>query len=317
MNGSKKIFLQINFTSGIGDFYTYFCEVYFLSKLLKEKNYTTCLIFNSKRKIDFINLFQEKYYNFFDEIIITESPQSCQSLGDYKIIFPGSTWASGLHCWEAFAPNDFNEDLHFAFINLSRMGYLNIEKYSDYPKLSDKIIENTLNIKKLYNLDDYVILHFRDWDDIADAYNNNLINNIKQPFEVRGYRFNGELEFTESALSKLTEILKIENKILLFSNNLEIKKVIKEMSDKIVLLDENLIKTCRRDYNDTVYWDFCINEFNLISYSKKIYLFSNYSWISNFISYGILNNINLDSVNPYNSNNKLVETFGTYFKNLL
>jgi hypothetical protein len=38
MNGNNNlIYIQINFTSGIGDFYTYFCEIYFLSKQLKEK----------------------------------------------------------------------------------------------------------------------------------------------------------------------------------------------------------------------------------------------------------------------------------------
>jgi hypothetical protein len=62
--------IQINFSSGIGDFYTYFCEIYFSSKQLKELGHDVHLYFNSKRKIDFLNLFESKYYEYFDQIFI-------------------------------------------------------------------------------------------------------------------------------------------------------------------------------------------------------------------------------------------------------
>ena len=42
--------IQINFSSGIGDFYAYFCEIYFSSKQLKELGHDVHLYFKSPRK---------------------------------------------------------------------------------------------------------------------------------------------------------------------------------------------------------------------------------------------------------------------------
>jgi hypothetical protein len=222
-----------------------------------------------------------------------------------------------MHCYDVFAPTNFNDDLDFPYINLSRLGNQTIEKYDDYPKFSNSIIEKVKNIKIKYELDSFSIMHFRDLDDIADYFNDNILNNNKTPFAVRDYIFKGYIEFTDDALTHIKKIAKNENKILVFSNNIEIKNTLKKMYNNFILLDEDYKKTVNRDYNDNDYWEYCLIEFILFSFSKKIYLFNNYCWISNFISYGILNNIHHKPVDPYNSENMLLEIFDTYHKNLL
>lgn len=314
MNGNNYTFyLQINFTSGIGDFYTYFCELYFLAKILKQKNFKVCLLFNSLRKIDFINLFEPEYYKYFDEIKLNNRPESTTSLGNYKVIFPHPNWTTGQHCWEAFAPIDFEETLNFAYINLSRMGYLNLTEYSNFPKLSNKYIKKTLETKEKYGLNNFVVIHFRDLDDVGDTFNNRLLNNSTGSFTVRGYQFEENFSLSERVSSKLRSIVDSYSKVFLCSNNVRVKKYIEENYDNIIILDENLLTTLNRDYSDEEYWEYCLIEFCMTSFSEKIFLFTNYCWISNFISYGVMNNKH-EVVNPYNTDNGFVEHCGVFMK---
>lgn len=312
MSGNDLTFyLQINFTSGIGDFYTYFCELYFLAKKLKEKNYKVCLLFNSIRKIDFVNLFEPEYYQYFDEIRLVNRAESISTLGNYKVIFPHPGWVTGQHCWEAFSPIDFEEILDMAYINLSRMGYLNITEYSNFPKLSKTYVEKTLKTIEKYNLDNFVVVHFRDLDDVGDTFNNRLLNNSSGSFNVREYQFEENFILSEKISLKLKSIVDTYSKVFLCSNNVRIKKYIKENYNNIISLDENLLSTINRDYSDKEYWEHCLIEFCITSFSKKIFLFTNYCWISNFISYGIVNN-KRGVVNPYNTDNGFVEHCGVF-----
>ena len=179
--------IQINFTSGIGDFYTYFCEIYSLSKEIKKLGYKIHFYFNSKRKIDFLNLFEPKYYEYFDEIFIIENGKTLKDFENYKINYPHKEWDPGIHCWEMFVPENFNDKLKHYFFNLSLPNLLNYEKLNDYPKLSKKIIENTEKFKIKNNLNNFSVVHFRDWDDIGDAYNRIVFNSSiqEEEFKVR------------------------------------------------------------------------------------------------------------------------------------
>jgi hypothetical protein len=146
--------IQINFSSGIGDFYTYFCEIYFSSKQLKELGHDVHLYFNSKRKIDFLNLFEPRYYEYFDQIFLIENGKTLNDFENYKIKYPHGKWPAGVHCWEMFVPEEFNDEYKKYFVNLSHPGLLNYEDLSDFPKLSEEIIKNwkeDIELKKLYN----------------------------------------------------------------------------------------------------------------------------------------------------------------------
>ena len=94
------------------------------------------------------------------------------------------------------------------------------------------------------------------------------------------------------------------------SNNVYLKKYIKSKFNNVFLYEDKIEKTLQRSYNDEDYWNHCLIEFFLISLCKKIYVFSNYSWISNFISYGVLHN-EFGVVNPYQLNS-FVENCGEF-----
>jgi hypothetical protein len=102
-------------------------------------------------------------------------------------------------------------------------------------------------------------------------------------------------------VQKIKEICENNEKVFVCSNSVRIKTYIKEHFSNIFLYDDNVLKTTRRDYSDEEYWEFCLIEFCLISMAEKINIFTNYSWISNFISYGVFNN-KFGIVNPYQNN---------------
>jgi hypothetical protein len=91
---------------------------------------------------------------------------------------------------------------------------------------------------------------------------------------------------------------------------MRVKRYIKEHFNNVFLYDDDILKTTRRDYSDEEYWNFCLVEFCLISMSEKINIFTNYSWVSNFIVYGVLNN-KIGVVNPY-KNNSFVQNYGSF-----
>ena len=68
-----------------------------------------------------------------------------------------------------------------------------------------------------------------------------------------------------------------------------------------LIYNDDILKTTRRDYSDVEYWNFCLIEFCLISMAKNVNMFTNYSWISNFIAYGVFNS-ELGVINPYHDN---------------
>jgi hypothetical protein len=94
------------------------------------------------------------------------------------------------------------------------------------------------------------------------------------------------------------------------SNNVYLKKYIQSKFDNVFCYEDNLDETIRRNYDGNYYFNHCLTEFFLMSLCEKIYAFSNYSWISNFIAYGVLHN-DKGPVNPYQINS-LVENCGTF-----
>ncbi len=306
--------IQMNFTSGIGDFYTYFCEVYYTAKQLKEKGHHVNLYFVSKRKVDFLSLFESKYYQFFDSIEVLNSPMSSSDFDNYEVVYPSKTWNTGQHCWEMFFPVDMNDEYHRYYFNLSHHGLLNYFDLQDFPKLSNDIIDKTKSFMLDNGLNDFSVIHFREWDDIGDAYNSRVLNPDigGDDFQIRHKVLKKEFELGDETMLQIKQICDENEKVFVCSNSIQAKTYVKKHFSNIFLYDDNILKTTRRNYSDEEYWNFCLIEFCLISFSKKINLFTNYSWISNFIAYGVFNN-QYGSVNPYR-NNLFVKNYGHFMK---
>jgi hypothetical protein len=306
--------IQMNFTSGIGDFYTYFCEVYYTAKQLKEKGHHVNLYFVSKRKVDFLSLFESKYYQFFDSIEVLNSPMSSSDFDNYEVVYPSKTWNTGQHCWEMFFPVDMNDEYHRYYFNLSHPGLLNYFDLQDFPKLSNDIIDKTKSFMLDNGLNDFSVIHFREWDDIGDAYNSRVLNPDigGDDFQIRHKVLKKEFELGDETMLQIKQICDENEKVFVCSNSIQAKTYVKKHFSNIFLYDDNILKTTRRNYSDEEYWNFCLIEFCLISFSKKINLFTNYSWISNFIAYGVFNN-QYGSVNPYR-NNLFVKNYGHFMK---
>lgn len=304
--------IQINFTSGIGDFYTYFCEIYFSAKQLKNLGHEVHLYFNSKRKIDFLNLFKSEYYEYFDQIFLIEYGKTLNDFENYKIKHPYEKWQPGVHCWEMFVPVNFEDDFQQYFVNLSHPGLLNYEELKDFPKLSEDIVKKTENFKIENGLNKFSVIHFREWDDIGDAYNNRILNPTIQDeeFQVRHKTLKSKFSINEVIMDKIKNICENNEIVFVCSNNMSVKQYIKEHFNNIFLYNDDILKTTKRDYSDEEYWNFCLVEFCLISMAEKINIFTNYSWISNFIAYGVLNNEN-GVINPY-KNNSFVQNYGPF-----
>lgn len=304
--------IQINFTSGIGDFYTYFCEIYYTAKQLKENGHEIHLYFISQRKVDFLSLFESKYYQFFDKIEILNIPKSSNDFGDYEVVYPSKSWVTGQHCWEMFFPKNINENYHRYYFNLSHPGMLNYFELLDFPKLSNKIVDETIKFINNNGLNDFSVIHFREWDDIGDAYNSRVLDpNINDDeFEVRHVKLKKEFTLNEKIMTQIQKICDENEKVFVCSNSIRVKTYVKEHFKNVFLYDDNILKTTKRDYSDEEYWNFCLIEFCLISMSKKINIFTNYCWISNFISYGVFNNP-FGVVNPY-KDNQFVKNYGPF-----
>jgi hypothetical protein len=306
--------IQINFTSGIGDFYTYFCEIYYVAKQLKENGHEVHLYFNSKRKVDFLSLFEPIYYQFFDKMEILDTPKSSKDFGDYEVVYPNKSWISGQHCWEMFFPINVTENYRSYYFNLSHPGLLNYFELSDFPKLSKDIFDKTKKFITDNGLNDFSVIHFREWDDIGDAYNSRVLDPSidGDEFQVRHMKLKKEFTLNDTIMEQIQKISNENEKVFVCSNSIRVKTYVKEHFKNVFLYDDNILKTTKRDYSDEEYWNFCLIEFCLISMAKQINIFTNYSWISNFIAYGVFNN-QFGVVNPY-QDNEFVKNYGLFMK---
>jgi hypothetical protein len=243
---------------------------------------------------------------------MSEHPKSLNDFIGYEVIYPGKNWVTGAHCWEIFAPINFNNDYKRYFINLSHPGLLNYTELCDFPKLSNTIIENTKKFMNDNDLKDFSVIHFREWDDIGDAYNSRVLNpNIEgNEFQVRDKTLKKEFSISDDKMLQIKEICDNNEKVFVCSNSIRIKTYIKEHFNNVFLYNDDILKTTRRDYSDVEYWNFCLIEFCLISMAKKVNMFTNYSWISNFIAYGVFNS-ELGVINPYHDN-QFVKNCGSF-----
>ena len=290
--------IQLNFTSGIGDFYTFFCEIYFTAKQLKKLGHDVHLHLNLKSEIDFLNIFLPQYYECFYKIFIDNQGKTLKDFQNHKIQYPHNAWQPGIHCWEMFVPNDFNaNNLKQYFFNWAHR-QLNYEELNNFPQLSEKIVNNTFQFKEQCDLQTFDIIHFRELDNIAYIDNDRFSKN--------------STEFKNTYSNLLNTINNISNnkQIFICSNSVSIKQYFKNHCNNIHIYQEDLSKTINRNYTNNQYFDFCLNEFCLMSMCDKIHTFTNYGWVSNFLIYGALHN-KFGVTNPY-KNDSFIKQYGHF-----
>jgi hypothetical protein len=294
-----KLYIQINFGSGLGDFFAYFYEVYFFSKEMKNKGYNINIIIHTKNKINFKELFEEKYYNVFNSFEIKSEVTTHLNFTNYKVVNINLN-SIGDQSWELFAPIEFNEPFLFKKFNL--VSQTNYDNLIDFPKLNTHIIDKINYFIRDKELDDFVVIHFRDRDDIADQYNSQLISNNSQLL------YNN---LNKEVLEKLKYITQHNKKVFVCSNNIQIKILLDELYPNVIIYKDNVETILKRTYSDDDYFMHCITEFYIISKATKIFSFSNYSWVSNFLIYGLLHSKN-KPINPNDSENNFFETCGDF-----
>lgn len=290
------LYIQLNFKSGLGDFFAYCYEVYFFSQKIKNKGYNLKLFVNTANEINFINLFEQKFYDVFDtidtkNITITELDNL-----NYKVVNTDLN-KIGNNAWELFAPLDYSEPFEFIKFNLANS--VNYDNLSDFPKLNDKITQKVNLFIDKNHLDNFVTIHLRDRDDIADKYNGELLKSNSR-----------SINLNKKTLEIISSIAKKNKKVFVCSNNIQIKLFLQKYFENIITYQDNIEQTLKRTYNDKHYLNHCLTEFYLMSKSKEIFVFSEYSWISNFLIYGLLHAKN-KPINPYNKENAFLNFCGS------
>lgn len=289
------IYLHLNFTSGFGDFYTFFCEAYFTAKKLKELGYVTNLLINTRNKINILTLFENEYYQYFDNIDIIESPKKNDDFPNHYVYYPDNNWKIGVHRWELIVPNNIKLYFEIPRFNLGETTLAIFNEFSNFPKFNNSILEKNKIFLEKNNLDDFIVIHFRYRDDIADEYNYSAINPPKK-----------EIIFDEKINNDLDRIFSENKKILVCSNNGVLKSFLKEKYENVIIYENNFNSLLSRTYSDEEYLEFVLTEFIAQLKANKIYLYSNYWWITNFITYAMLHN-QTGPINPYDDNSKFIK----------
>lgn len=301
----SKFFFKLNYHLGLGDFYTSACEIFYIADKLKTENKSLYLFLTIKPEIKFFEIFEKKFYDLFELIYINDAPESYAEFVNFKCLFE-------IESWSLFGGSEL-QNLQIKHFNLIRPNLLNYTE-SDYTlKLSDDIIEKTklyLGKNEMYQ---FCTIHFRCRDDQADIFNYIDSENLPTKIiDIDNKKIDKDSLLNNETIQTLYKILDDYDKIFVCSNCILIKNFLKGFSNKIVVLDENYLSTLRRNYADREYFELCILEFCIMSFTQKIFLFTNYSWISNFLSYGILSHNSHKKVNPY-ENNQIISIFQNFF----
>lgn len=291
----SNYFFKLNYHLGLGDFYTSACEIFYIGDKLKKEKHSLFLFLTIKPQIDFYGFFEKKFYDLFEKIYVNESSRLNEDFYHFKCIYE-------LESWGLFGENEI-KDFDVKHFNLARPAILNYTQ-SDYTlKLSETIIKKTKMYLQDNQMNKFCSIHFRCRDDQADIFN--FIDSENLPtkiIDIDGKKVNKDLVLNNETLNALEVILNNYDKVFVCSNCILIKNHLKSISNKIVVLEENYTSTLKRSYADKQYFDLCVLEFCIMSFTEKIFLFTNYSWISNFLAYGILTHDFHNKVNPYGVN---------------
>ena len=168
--------------------------------------------------------------------------------------------------------SDHNELINFLLNNKNEKVYINTNKVPDQNKITEDIKET---IKNLFEFN----------EDFENLFNNSL-NKLPKNFDVYHYRlgdevFNNDTTNFDNIVESFNNREK-QNDIFLISDSLNLKNKIYETykNNKVFVFLEQPHHTC--DNSNDVH---TLIEFFLITKAKNIYCYSNYFWISNFVSW--------------------------------
>lgn len=272
-------------------------------KNLKEKGYKTKLIFsfngesNLNHYIGYNSLdkiFDLNTFNLFDDIVVLERPITSLTYDGLKYHHSqyGAT-KPGQHWWDVYF-DEIPNNITYPNYDPRSFLYKNI-KPNIFPKFNSEVYDRAQNFLKRINKE-HNFLQVRYLD-----YNNNIETDFLKKVDIlydkikkskSSYHVGGNNKIVNEKFSKLPNVIKYDFKNLsLFSNDHSYYHHNRNIPNDVLL--------------DRLYDN--LAEMVSVSYTNKIFLFTKFSWISNFLYYGLCMNKNKVDFNLINDNINSIE----------
>jgi len=275
----KKVIIQHNFRTGLGDMVSDMSEYMTISSKLKEIGYEIHLIFclNSNRFVKeniFYKIFDEKTCGFFNSVVETFRPI-------YNLEYEGAKYhysshdpqEPGRHRWDLFLSELPPNEIERVRFSTTEIKSINKVLPPITPKFNRNIIDRVCNFENIMNFDNSVFLHIR----LTDSEINNE-RHLKICKSISSY------------------IVNIKESIYLGTNNTFVYNFFKT-NNRVILYDFKTLEYLDNDVNRIDNYNGenvlierlydIIAEMVLIKNVSKIYHYSDTSWISNFYFYGL------------------------------
>jgi hypothetical protein len=271
-----KAIIQHNFRSGLGDMVCDMSEYMAVTQYLKEKGYEVHLRFCYYRNL-FINnspffqkIFTEEIYNLFDSITETSEPISELSYENIKYNYSSQHPQSpGLQRWDIFIDN-FPKD------------------FKDFKFNSNSIVFNSI------------------YPPILPSFHSNIIERVNsfqqtlpEKYNFFHIRLNPEYSDKEMFSNIIDYVNKSEIPTHIGTNNMFLYNECKK-NDKILLYPFKYLDLIDNEldsihyFKDNENYDFMLNrlydnlaEMISVKNCNEILYHTNFSWVSNFIYYGL------------------------------
>jgi hypothetical protein len=283
-----KILIQHNWTTGLGDLYTAACEYLNFIKKLKEIGYETELVFSLHSgtmgnkyidECDFEDIFDKKSFKYFDKISTRVWAHSEKTFNDlpYRFTTHGCD-NPGVHWWDCFA-DTLPENIY--------AGYYGGDRYlttNDKPEIFPKFNKIVYQKRKFFlenNPKKFNFIQFR-MHDLGNHPNNmkEWTRKIKKQVKKSNNFFlvGSNNDYFINSLNKLPNVFKYK-----YTN---LKKFTNDHPYYFYYKNGT-----KEEYLDRIHDN--LAEMTSIEFAEKIYLASNFGWVSNFLFYGFTKNKNL------------------------
>lgn len=290
-----KVIIQHNWTTGLGDLFCAATEYLNFIRHLKTLGYETELLFSfgnnkfiSKNEFDII--FDKKSFNLFDSISVLDNSiydKKFKGLNYFHTQYGPTT--PGQHWWDTYF-DVIPEDISYP--NYNPQTFLNRTMIPEiFPIFNEKVYQKVTEFRgKLPK--NYSYIQIRYWD-----YANNSIDKdfeydidslyLKIEKSEKIFHVGSNNSVVLDKLKNLNNVIIYEfNDLDLFSNDHSYYYYNKHISNDILL---------ERLYNN-------LAEMVSISESQNIFLYTKFSWVSNFLYYGMSKNINQFNFKLINNN---------------
>jgi hypothetical protein len=277
-----KAIIQSNFTSGLGDFFVSLAEYITLAHELKKHNCTIELILNysNNKYIKDINLLfnvidKNNSFKIFNTVTTNNFPIHDININNCKHYYTLSYVKPGSHWWDLFLDDD-------AKLLIEKYNLLNIFSQNDYsfninntvkiilPLFTSSFISKINNITKtLFNNDKYICMFFRNKD-----LDNQNYKYLKNQIEIKNLFLNNQHIYISSNSKKFKQYIKSQyNNVITYDiksyKDIEYHYPPKQSSNDDIILEQILYQA----FIDMI----------IISNAQRIYLFSDWDRISNFL----------------------------------